>query len=73
MFEADLDHLLVKMLLAEMNAQAALAGLNLLHSLAPFSPKHRFVMSGGRGDYLSADINIHKNRRSVNLRLIMSW
>jgi hypothetical protein len=31
MLETDLDHLLVKVLLAEMNAQAALAGLNLLH------------------------------------------
>ena len=37
MLETDLDHLLVKMLLAEMNAQAALAGLNLLHVIVLLS------------------------------------
>ena len=66
MLKADLDHLLVKVLLAEMNAQAALADLNLLHGVAPFSPKHRVVVSGGRNHYPGAEHNIHKNKHCVN-------
>jgi len=42
MLETNLDHLLVKVLLAKMNAQAALAGLDLLHSGGSLS------FSGGR-------------------------
>ena len=66
MLEADLDHLLVKMLLAEMNAQAALASLDLLHVIAPFNPKHRIMAFGGRDHYPGAEHNIHKNRQCVN-------